>query len=171
MVLCRMCKRPVVNKRVDARYCSTICKSGALGLRRRQDSLERIASEERILEIWAPQILQLERAIVGQAPKEAGGYRIGFWSGEPLNAHMWLPFFFKDAKKRRMLSGRYSYQDFFQLCPFEAPAAPAPGRYLIHYVTARYPHSVIEAKEPVEVEIPFSVRVPNLMIDPRALRL
>ena len=70
-----------------------------------------------------------------------------------------------------MLSGRYSYQDFFQLSPFEAPAAPAPGRYLVHYVTARYPHSVIEAKEPLEVEIPFSVRVPNLMIDPRALRL
>lgn len=171
MVLCRICKKPVVKKRIDARYCSTLCKSAALGLRRRQDSLERIAQEDRLLDIWAPQILQLERAIVGRAPGEAGGYRVGFWTGEPLNTHHWLPFLAQKAKKRRTISGRYSYQDFFTLSPFEAPAVPAPGRYLVHYVAARYPHIILETKEPFEVEIPFSVRVPNLMMNPKLLRL
>jgi hypothetical protein len=171
MVLCRICKKPVVKKRIDARYCSTTCKSAALGIRRRQDSLERIEMEDRILHVWAPQIAQLEREIVGRAPTSAGGYRVGFWQKEPFEMHHWLPYFTGDAKKRRMLSGRYAYQDFFQLHPFEPPTVPSPGFYRVQYVAAHYPYTELEINQPFDIEIPFSVRVPNFMMNPKLLRL
>jgi hypothetical protein len=171
MMFCRICKKPVLKKRIDARYCSTTCKSEALSLRRRQDSLARLQQEEHILHVWAPQILKLEREIWQHAPKEAGGYRVGFWLSEPFAMYHWLPFLTGEAKRRRMLSGRYSYHDYFQLYPFEPPTVPAPGRYRVQYVAAHFPHTELITKEELHLEIPFSVHVPNLVVNPRSLRV
>lgn len=147
----------------------------ALGMRRRQDTLQRIETEDRILEVWAPQIAMLERAILARAPQEAGGYRLGLYV-ESIGGNDWFPFLAGDAKRRRMISGRYSIYDFFRLYPFEPPAVPVVGFYHVRYVKSLPPYrEMIDDQKGQEspvfgIHVPFAVRIPNLALKQSALK-
>ena len=164
--LCQMCKQPFAAIRVDAFHCGARCRSASRRERLREERKEELEHRRRLLFDFRPQIRSLRNAIVGRAPRNAGGYLLGMWVQE-LGDYLWLPYMPSDKPRRRTVAGGWSRQRFFALHPFEVPAVPRAGTYRVAFVTENPPHSVMPEKEETEVDVPFSVDIGKL---PRTIR-
>lgn len=83
---------------------------------------------EQILPAMGPERLQvaLRLALLGRAPADARGYRVGVQSGGRQQLMRWFP------------PVRFRTPAMFLLDPFEAPAVPKAGTYAVVYLDGHF---------------------------------
>jgi len=156
-LLCVVCHKPLVHKKMlSARYCNRKCRNQAIGIRRKLETLRGRNEPERILQEFAIWLTKFHLDLLRRAPAEAGGYRLGLWTGQMI---YWFPSLLPHQSYRHTLHRTRTPNNFFSLSPFEPPVVPLATYYKVHYVQNIPPHPDLpELGEDWWEKVPYSIR-------------
>lgn len=170
---CVICGNPLANKKkLSARYCDRGCRNRAIDLRRRQETLRRRNENERVLQEFSMWMAGFHLDLLRQAPAEAGGYRLGLWTGQMM---YWFPSLLPSQVYRQTLYRTRTQNEFFSLHPFEPPIVPIVAHYKVQFVQNIPPHPDLpESDKAWWLKIPYALphrRLPfNIKAVPREQR-